>query len=44
MFIDLVDADVFTKVTIDVTITDMSLSQDDLQLNTFLVVNYFLSF
>ncbi|XP_059167595.1 uncharacterized protein LOC131949741 [Physella acuta] len=38
VFIDLVDADVFTKVTIDVTITDMSLSQDDLQLNTFLVI------
>ncbi|CAL1526241.1 unnamed protein product [Lymnaea stagnalis] len=38
LFIDLLGEGSSTKVTIDVTITDLSLSQDDLQMNTTLLI------
>ena len=39
MFLDLLEyEDTGTKVTIDISVSDLSLSQDDLQMNTTLLV------
>ncbi|XP_055882453.1 uncharacterized protein LOC106072788 isoform X4 [Biomphalaria glabrata] len=38
IFVDLLSEITLTKVTIDVTVTELSLSQDDLQMNTTLLI------